>query len=88
MSFSALEQIVSRTLKAGNDVSSCKTKVYAIGGSVKIDVRAVIAPTASLVESTRALQERIRNAITDACGVPVGEVNVTVDQAEIPPKKE
>ena len=88
VSFSALELIVQRAVKAGSDVVSCNTKVYAIGSNVKIDVRAVIAPTVSLVELTRALQELIRNAIKEACGVSVGEVDVTVDQAEIPPKKE
>lgn len=87
VSFPTLAQIAERVVKARSDVSSCKTKVYAIGNDIKIDVRVVTSPTVSLVELTRALQESINASVTEICGTAVGDVNVTVDQAEIPPKK-
>ena len=87
VSFAALSQLVDRTLKNRKDVKSFRTKVYAIGGSVRIDVRAVTSPTASLLELTHSLQDEIHAAIVALCGVPIGSIDVTVDQAELPPKR-
>ena len=68
-------------------VKSCKTKVRAVGNDVKIEVRVVTAPTVSLLEMTHTLQDEIDAAILSFCGTKVGRVDVTVDQAEIPPKR-
>lgn len=87
VSFSMLSEITDRAVKSRSDVSSCKTKVYAIGSSVRIEVRVVTAPTVSLVELTRALQNLIRSSIEETCGTAIGDVDVTVDQAELQPKK-
>ena len=87
VSFATLAQIADRILKDRNDVKSSKTKVYAVGNSIRIDVRAVTAPTVSLLELTHTLQDEIRTAIREICGTEVGSVNVTVDQTEIPPKR-
>ena len=87
VSFAALSQIVDRTLKNRKDVKSSKTKVYAIGSSIRIEVRAVTSPTVSLLELTHSLQDEIHAAIVALCGVPIGSIDVTVDQAELPPKR-
>ena len=87
MSFAALSQIVDRTLKNRKDVKSSKTRVYAIGSSIRIEVRAVTSPTVSLLELTHSLQDEIHAAIVALCGVPIGSIDVTVDQAELPPKR-
>lgn len=87
VSFAALAQIADCTLKKRNDVNSFKTKVYAVGNSVRIDVRAVTAPTASLVETTHALQNEIHAVILQTCGTEVGSVNVTIDQTDLPSKR-
>lgn len=87
VSFKALEQIVGRTLKNRSDVTSSKAKVYAIGNSIRIEVRAVTVPTASLLELTHRLQDEINQAILTLCGTNVGSVDVTIDQAELPPKR-
>lgn len=87
VSFTALSQIVECTLKNRPDVKSFKTKVYAIGSSIRIEVRAVTFPTVSLLELTHSLQEEIHAAIAALCGVPIGSIDVTVDQAELPPKR-
>ena len=87
VSFQTLQQIAEKAVKSRNDVSACKTKVYAIGNAVKIDVRVVTAPTVSLVELTRTLQNMIRSSIAEICGTSVGDVDVTVDQADLQPKK-
>ena len=87
VSYTALSQIVDRTLKNRIDVKSFKTKVYAIGSSVRIDVRAVTSPTVSLLELTHSLQNEIHAAIAALCGMPIGSIDVTVDQAELPPKR-
>ena len=87
VSYTALSQIVDRTVKNRIDVKSFKTKVYAIGSSVRIDVRAVTSPTVSLLELTHSLQNEIHAAITALCGMPIGSIDVTVDQAELPPKR-
>lgn len=87
VSFAAISQIADCTLKKRNDVKSFKTKVSAIGSSIRIDVRAVTAPTVSLVDMTHALQNEIHAAILDACGTPVGSVNVTIDQTDLPAKR-
>jgi hypothetical protein len=50
-------------------------------------VRVVTAPTVSLLEMTHTLQDEIDAAILSFCGTKVGRVDVTVDQAEIPPKR-
>lgn len=83
VSFSTLSQIAERAVKNRSDIASCKTKVSAIGNSVRIDVRVVSAPTVSLLELTHALQDSIASAILASCGMTVGTVNVTVDQADI-----
>ena len=57
------------------------------GNDVKIEVRVVTAPTVSLLEMTHTLQDEIDAAILSFCGTKVGRVDVTVDQAEIPPKR-
>lgn len=87
VSFAALSQIVDRTLKNRTDVKSSKTRVYAIGSSVRIEVRAVTSPTVSLLELTHSLQDEIHAAIVALCGVSIGSIDVTVDQAELPPKR-
>ena len=87
VSFAALSQIVDRTLKNRKDVKSSKTRVFAIGSSVRIEVRAVTSPTVSLLELTHSLQDEIRAAIVALCGVSIGSIDVTVDQAELPPKR-
>ena len=87
VSFAALSQIVDRTLKNRTDVKSTKTRVYAIGSSVRIEVRAVTSPTVSLLELTHSLQDEIHAAIVALCGVSIGSIDVTVDQAELPPKR-
>ena len=87
VSFTALSQIAECTLKKQKDVRSFKTKVYAVGNSIRIDVRAVTAPTVSLIEMTHTLQNGIHSAILEICGTEIGSVNVTIDQAELPPKR-
>ncbi|MBR6039062.1 MAG: alkaline shock response membrane anchor protein AmaP [Clostridia bacterium] len=87
VSFAALSQIVDRTLKNRTDVKSSKTRVYAIGSSVRIEVRAVTSPTVSLLKLTHSLQDEIHAAIVALCGVSIGSIDVTVDQAELPPKR-
>lgn len=87
VSFTALAQIAERVLKNRSDVKTFKAKVYAVGNSIRIDVRAVTAPTVSLLEMTHALQNEIRSEIYEICGTEVGCVNVTVDQADLPPKR-
>lgn len=87
VSFASLAQIAERAVKGRSDVSACKTKVYAVGNSIRIDVRVVSSPTVSLMELTHDLQERISTSVTEICGTPVGLVDVTVDQAEPAPKK-
>ena len=87
VSFSTLAQIAERTVKDRSDVKSFKTKVYAVGSSIRIEVRAVTAPTVSLLEVTHSLQDEIHAAIRTFCGTDVGTVDVTIDQAELPPKR-
>ena len=87
VSFTALSQIVDRTLKNRKDVKNIKTRVYAIGNSIRIDVRAVTSPTVSLLELTHSLQEEIHASILALCGTPIGSIDVTIDQAELPPKR-
>ncbi|MBQ1565336.1 MAG: hypothetical protein IIZ82_04305 [Clostridia bacterium] len=87
VSFSTLAQIAECTAKSRSEVKSCKTKVRAVGNDVKIEVRVVTAPTVSLLEMTHTLQDEIDAAILSFCGTKVGRVDVTVDQAEIPPKR-
>lgn len=83
VSFTTLSQIAERTVKRRSDISSCKTKVHAIGNSVRIEVRVVSSPTVSLLELTHALQDSIASALSEYCGTTVGTVDVTVDQADI-----
>ncbi len=87
VSFTTIAQIAERTLKNRSDVKSFRTKVYSVGSSVRIEVRAVTAPTVSLLEITRSLQDEIGTAIRTFCGTDVGTVDVTVDQAELPPNR-
>ena len=87
VSFTALSQITERILKNRNDVRNAKTKVYAIGSSVRIEVRAVASPEVSLLEMTHSLQDEINTAIIAYCGTSVGSIDVTIDQAELPPKR-
>ena len=87
VSFAALAQIVDRTLKNRSDVKSFKTKVYAIGSSVRIDVRAMTSPTVSLLELTHSLQDEIHAAILSLCGMSIGNIDVTIDQADVPSKR-
>lgn len=87
VSFSTLAQIAECAVKSRRDVKTCKAKVYAVGNSVKIDVRVLTAPTASLLEVTRALQDEINASILSLCGTTVGRVDVTVDQTELPQKR-
>ena len=82
VSFEALSRIAERAAKTRPDVRSCKTKVYAVGNSVRIEVRAVTAPTVSLLELTHALQNDIAHAIADQCGKAIGTVDVSVDQTD------
>jgi hypothetical protein len=82
VSFAALAQTAERVAKAHRDVRSCRTKAYAIGNSVKIEVRVVTAPTVSLLEITHALQDTVAAALNDLCGTEIGTVDVTVDQTE------
>lgn len=82
VSFEALAALAERTVKKRSDVKSCKTKVTAIGGDIRIAVRVVTAPTVSLLTMTHALQDEIAACIRDVCGVPIGRIDVTVDQTE------
>ncbi|MBR0507577.1 MAG: alkaline shock response membrane anchor protein AmaP [Clostridia bacterium] len=82
VSFAALAQTADRVARSHQDVKSCKAKAYAIGNSVKIDVRVITAPTVSLLEMTHALQDTIAAAVKDLCGTEIGAVDVTVDQTE------
>ena len=45
------------------------------------------SPTVSLLELTRSLQDEIHAAIVALCGIPIGSIDVTVDQAELSPKR-
>ena len=87
VSFTALNEIVGQTLKRRTDVIKYKTKVYAIGSSIRIEVRAITSPTASLLELTHSLQKEIDTAIRTICGTEIGSIDVTVDQAELSPKR-
>lgn len=87
VSFLTLAQIAENTVKNRNDVKSCKTKVYAIGNSVRIDVRVVTAPTVPLLEMTHTLQDEINASILSLCGIAPGRVDVSIDQADFPPKR-
>ena len=87
VSFDSLAQIAERVVKGRKEVSSCKTKVYAIGSSIRIDVRVAAAPTASLVEMTRSLQNEISAMIETVCGTPIGLVDVTIDQTDAAQKR-
>lgn len=87
VSFSTLAQIAESAVKSRNDVKNCKTKVYAVGNSIKIDVRAVTAPTVSLVEMTHTLQDEINASILSQCGTAIGRVDVTIDQADFSSKR-
>ena len=87
VSFRTLEQIAESTAKKRSEVKSCKAKVRTVGSNIRIDVRAVTAPTVSLLEMTHALQDEINAAILAFCGTVIGSVDVTIDQAEISPKK-
>lgn len=86
VSFAALEALANSTAKEHTEVKSCKTKITAIGDSIKIAVRVVTAPTVSLLELTHTLQDDISNRIRTVCGVSVGRVDVTVDQTDEEPK--
>ena len=83
VSFAALAQTAERVAKAHHDVKSCRTKAYAIGNSVKIEVRVVTEPTVSLLEITHALQDTVAAALTELCGTEIGAVDVTVDQTNV-----
>lgn len=87
VSFSTLSQIAEHAIKNRSDISSCRLKVYAVGNSVRIDARVVSSPAISLLELTHALQDTIASAISEYCGTAIGIINVTVDQAEIPPRQ-
>jgi hypothetical protein len=87
VSFETLAQIAERAAKNRNEVSSCKTKVYAVGNSVRIDVRVVTSPTVSLVKMTRTLQNEVSTMIEEICGTSVGLVDVTVDQTDAAQKR-
>ena len=87
VSYRTLEQIAETAAKNRSEVKSCKTKVHAIGNNVRIEVRVVTAPTVSLLEMTHTLQDEINASILAFCGTAVGSVDVTVDQAVVPPKK-
>ena len=80
ISFAALTQIVERAVKARSEVKSSKTRVHAIGNSVRIDVRAETSPTVSLPAITHALEDAVNAAILAACGTVVGKTDVTIDQ--------
>ena len=87
VSFTALKEIAEQTLKNRSDVTKYKTKVYAAGSSIRIEVRAITSPTVSLLELTHSLQEEIGTSIRTICGTEVGSIDVTVDQAELPPRR-
>ena len=87
VSFTALKEIAESALKNRDDVKNVRIKVYAVGNSVRIGARAITSPTASLYEITHSLQEEINTTIRSICGVEIGSIDVTVDQAEIPPKR-
>ena len=87
VSFASLAQIAEQTVIRRPDVGSCKIKVYAIGSSVRIDVRVVTSPTSSLLELTHTLQDEIAASIAQFCGTPIGTVDVTVDQTDAPRRK-
>lgn len=84
ISFSALEHLVNSVVQKHADVRSSKTKITAIGDSVKITVRAVTSPTTSLLAMTHALQDEIAARIQAICGISVGKVDITIDQTEEP----
>lgn len=86
VAFSAIADMVNDTVRKRSDVKECKTSVTAIGDQVRILVRVVTAPTGSLLELTHALQSEIGARILEVCGVPIGTVDVRVDQTDEEPK--
>ena len=87
ISFTALETLSSAVARKQPDVASCKTKVTAIGDSVRIAVHVVASPTVSLLELSHALQNDITSYIRDVCGVSVGKVDITIDQTDLPDRQ-
>ena len=87
VSFSVLAQIAERAVTGRSEVNESKTRVRAIGNSVRIDVRAVTLPTVSLPEITHALEDEINASILAACGTMIGKTDVTIDQTYSKPNK-
>ncbi len=87
VSLEVLGQIAENAVKSNSEVYSCKTKVYTVGNTVRIDVRAVTAAAVSLVEITHVLEDAAKEAILAQCGIPIGIVDITVDQTDAPSKK-
>lgn len=86
VAFSALKDVVERVAKRRSEVTSCKARVYAVGNSVRVDVRAVTPIEVSLIEITHALESMIEEALLALCGTEIAVVNVSVDQTEAPKK--
>ena len=84
IAFSALEELINGTVRRRSEVKSVRTKITAVGDTVRMDVRVVTSPTGSLYQLTHALQEEIAAAVLSVCGVPIGQVDVTVDQTDEP----
>lgn len=82
ISFGALERLANTAALKHAEVRTSKTKVTAIGDSIRIAIRVVASPTVSLLELTHALQNETASYIRDVCGVSIGKIDVTVDQTE------
>ena len=86
VSFTALADLANQIVRSHGEVKNSKTKVTANGNKIKIEVRVTTAPTISLLEFTHILQDQIAARILTVCGVPIGIVDVTVDQTDEPEK--
>ena len=87
VSFYALGQLAERVAMSKKGVLSCKSRVYAVGNSVWIDVHAVTPPALSLIEITHTLENAIAAEFLAICGSTVGVIYVTVDQPEETPNR-
>ncbi len=87
ISFAALGQLAEQTARRQKGVLSCRTRAYAVGSSVWIDVHAQTPPELSLIEITHTLEKAIAEELLRICGSTVGTVYVTVEQPEQAPKR-
>ena len=82
VSFAALADLANQTVRSHEEVKNSKTRVRASGDKVKIAVNVTTSPAVSLLTFTHMLQDEIASRILAVCGVPIGSVDVTVDQTD------